>query len=235
MTTANPVRTTNKMPATAPVKLAANATNESGSDLDTLLWRLRARIEANTSLGTMIGLTSCGTKCGVTTLATNLAIRAANNHMGPVLLIDANMSAPRLHRIFRQDAKAGLADLLTGTSTPEEAIRPTSVEELDLLPVGSKEAVRGGRVVPENYGDIASWIRDRYRTVFVDLPSIETMRHSLFLARLLDTTIVAVRSEATSKANVESAVQRMKEDGVNVGGMVLTRRRVYTPGWLRNA
>jgi len=52
---------------------------------------------------------------------------------------------------------------------------------------------------------------------------------------LLDTTIVAVRSEATSKANVESAVQRMKEDGVNVGGMVLTRRRVYTPGWLRNA
>ena len=233
--TANSAPTTDKMPSTARLKLAANASNESASDLDMLLWRLRARIEVNANSGTMIGLTSCGTKCGVTTLATNLAIRAANNHMGPVLVIDANMSAPRLHRIFHQDTKVGLADLLTGTNTPEEAIRPTSIEELDLLPVGSKEAVRGGRIVPEKYGDIAAWIRDRYRTVFVDLPSIETMRHSIFLARLLDTTIVAVRSEATSKANVESAVQRMKQDGVHVGGTVLTRRRVYTPGWLRNA
>jgi len=235
MTTANSLPTTNKMPSTAPVKLAASASNESGSDLDMLLWRLRARIETKTSSGTIIGLTSCGTECGVTTLVTNLAIRAANNHMGPVLLIDANMDAPRLHRIFRQDATAGLADLLTGTNTPEEAIRPTSVDELELLPVGSKEAVLDGRIVPETYGDIVAWIRDRYRTVFVDLPSIDAMRHSLFLARLLDTTIVAVRSEATSKSKVETAVQRMKDDGVKLGGMVLTRRRVYTPQWLQNA
>ena len=233
--TANSAPTTDKMPSTARLTLSANASNESASDLDMLLWRLRARIEVNANSGTMIGLTSCGTKCGVTTLVTNLAIRAAESHMGPVLLIDANMDAPRLHRIFRQDAKAGLADLLTGSNTPEEAIRPTSVEELHLMPIGSKEAVRAGRIAPETYGDIVAWIRDRYRTVFVDLPSIDAMRHSLFLARLLDTTIVAVRSDATSKSKVETAVQCMKDDGVTLGGMVLTRRRVYTPQWLQNA
>ena len=234
MTTVITVHPTQLVEANTPAK-QTGLLNESSSDLDVLLWRLRARLENRESSGTMIGFTSCGSKCGVTTLATNLAIHAANNHMGPVLVIDANMGMPRLHRIFRQEKRIGLADLLIGTSTPEEAIRPTKVEDLDLLPVGSKEAVRGGRIVPENYGDIVSWIRDRYRTVFVDLPCIDLMRHSLFLARLLDTTIVAVRSEATSRTKVESAVQRMKDDGVTLGGMVLTRRRIYTPQWLRNA
>lgn len=229
------VPTNKKMASPAVSKISAGAANDSDSDLDMLLWRLRARIETNSSSGTMIGLTSCGTKCGVSTLATNLAIRASNSNMGPVLLIDANMSSPRLHRIFRQDDGAGLVDLLVGSSTPEEAIRPTTIEQLDLLPIGSKGALKSGRIVAENYGDVVAWIRDRYRTVFVDLPSIESMRHSLFLARLLDTTIVAVRSEATRRANVETAVQRMKEDGVNIGGMVLARRRVYTPKWFRNA
>ena len=234
MTTAITVQATNIVAAPASSK-PTGLSCDSSSELDRLLWRLRARIETKESTATMIGLTSCGAKCGVTTLSTNLAIHAANNHMGPVLLIDANMGTPRLHRIFRQENRVGLADLLIGVATPEEAVRRTNVEELDLLPIGSKEAVRGGRIVPENYGDIVAWIRDRYRTVFVDLPSIDAMRHSLFLARLLDTTIVAVRSEATSRSKVETAVQRMKEDGVNLGGMVLTRRRVYTPKWLRNA
>ena len=229
------VTTSKKMASASAAKMSAGAANDSDSDLDMLLWRLRARVETNSRSGTMIGLTSCGTKCGVSTLATNLAIRASNSNMGPVLLIDANMSSPRLHRIFRQDERVGLVDLLVGSSTPEEAIRPTTIEQLDLLPIGSKGALKSGRIVAENYGDVVAWIRDRYRTVFVDLPSIESMRHSLFLARLLDTTIVAVRSEATRRASVESAIQRMKEDGVNIGGTVLARRRVYTPKWFRNA
>jgi Mrp family chromosome partitioning ATPase len=155
--------------------------------------------------------------------------------MGPVLLMDANMSAPTLHTLFKQNDKVGLMDLLVGSSTPEEAIQTTSIDSLHLLPFGSKESVRNGRIVPENYGDIVAWIRDRYRTVFVDLPTIESMRHSLFLARLIDMTIVAVRSEAVRRSDLTTAIHRMTDDGVSIGGTILTRRRIYTPRWLRNA
>ena len=155
--------------------------------------------------------------------------------MGPVLLIDANIKSPRLHRIFRQDGKVGWMDLLAGLSTPDEAIRPTSVTDLDLLPLGSKETMRNGRIIPGNYADFVHWIREHYRTIFIDFPSIESMRHSLMLARLTDTTIVAVRCEVARRSEVSSALQRLDEDGVRIGGTVLTRRHVHTPRWFWHA
>ena len=216
-------------------KRSNSSIDNSSSELDSLLWRLSARTVSNDELGTIFGLTSCGPKSGVSTLATNLAIRASNNHMGPVLLIDANFKSPQLHRIFRHDGKVGLMDLLVGSSTPEEAIRPTSVTDLDLLPLGSKETMRNGRIIPGNYADFTHWIRERYRTVFVDFPSIESMQHSLMLARLTDTTIVAIRCEGARRSEVSSAMERLNEDGVKIGGTVLTRRRIYTPKWFRHA
>jgi len=233
MTTANSTSVDSNKIAKRSGKSSFTST-EADSDLDLLLWRLQARTKSNPDLGAMFGLTSCGAKSGVTTLAANLSARAANSSMGPVLLIDANISTPRLHRMFRMGGKPGLVDLLIGSSTPEECIKNSGVEELDILPVGSKEAIQTGRVLPDSYAEVTSWIRERYRTIFIDLPTIEEMRHSLFLARLTDITIVAVRSEGPRRSSVASSVQGLVDDGVNIGGTVLTRRRVYTPRWLRN-
>lgn len=231
-------RTVDKISNTATQvasKRSTSSVDNSNYELDSLLWRLCARTVSNDELGTLYGLTSCGPKSGVSTLAANLAIRASNNHMGPVLVIDANIKSPRLHRIFRQDGKIGLMDLLAGSSTPEEAIRPTSVTDLDMLPLGSKETMRNGRIIPGNYADFVHWIREHYRTVFIDFPSIESLRHSLMLARLADTTIVAIRCEGARRSEVSSAMERLNEDGVKIGGTVLTRRFVYTPRWFRHA
>ena len=235
MNVALPTSTSNPSVATERLKLNIQTMSTSNSDLDMLLWRLRARIQCDSTAATLIGLTSCSAKSGVTTLTTNLSVRAASNHMGPVLLIDANIGAPRLHKIFKITPRSGLFDLLSGSGTPEEAIQPTAIESLDLMPVGSRESIRSGKIGPENYSDIISWIRDRYRTVFIDLPTIDSMRHSLFLARMFDTTIVAVRSESVRRSDAAAAIRRMTDDGVNIGGTILTRRRIYTPRWLRHA
>lgn len=234
MTLSIPTTTVSKAPPSVRSKRSSAAVDNSNSDLDMLLWRLRARTKVDDKLGTIIGLSSCGPKSGVTTLATNLSVRAANNHMGPVLLIDANDGSPRLHRIFRQDGKTGLLDLLVGSKTPDEAIQQTSVKDLDLLPLGSRDSLRDGRIIPENYSHFAMWIREHYRTVFIDFPAVESMRQALMLARLTDITVVAVRSEAARRSEVAGSIERLTEDGVNVGGTILTRRRIYTPRWLRN-
>jgi len=224
-------------PAEASIRTRPNIGSASNldSELDMLLWRLRARVETNANTATLIGLTSCSPKSGVSTLATNLSVRAASNNMGPVLLIDGNMGAPALQRIFKMKGKKGLIDLLVGSGTPEEAIQSTAIDSLDLMPVGSKESLRNGRIIPENYDEVVTWVRDRYRTVFIDLPTIESMRHSLFLAKLCDTTIIAVRSDAVRRAEATTAIQRLADDGVKITGTILTRRRVYTPRWLRNS
>jgi Mrp family chromosome partitioning ATPase len=235
MNVALPTSTSNRSVTTERIKQNVQTMSTSNSDLDMLLWRLRTRIQCDSTAAILVGLTSCSAKSGVTTLTTNLSIRAASNHMGPVLLIDANMGAPRLHKIFKITPRSGLFDLLSGSNTPEEAIHPTAIDSLDLMPFGSRESIRSGKIGPGNYSDIISWIRDRYRTVFIDLPTIDSMRHSLFLARKFDTTIVAVRSESVRRSDAATAIRRMTDDGVNIGGTILTRRFVYTPWWLRHA
>ncbi|MCY2974485.1 MAG: CpsD/CapB family tyrosine-protein kinase [Planctomycetota bacterium] len=224
-------------PANASIRTKPSMSPASNldSDMDMLLWRLRARVEVNANTATLIGLTSCSAKSGVSTLATNLSVRAASSHMGPVLLVDGNMGDPALQRIFQMKVEKGLIDLLVGSGTPEEAIHSTAIDSLDVMPVGSNESLRIGRIIPENYDEVVTWIRDRYRTVFIDLPTIESMRHSLFLAKLCDTTIIAVRSDAVRRSEATAAIQRLADDGVKITGTILTRRRVYTPRWLRNA
>jgi len=55
------------------------------------------------------------------------------------------------------------------------------------------------------------------------------------LARQTDLTIVAIRCEAARRSEVSTALERLNEDGVKIGGTVLTRRRIYTPKWFRHA
>jgi succinoglycan biosynthesis transport protein ExoP len=72
---------------------------------------------------------------GKTSLAVNLAISLAKAGRR-VLLIDADMRKPDIHRIFNLPEAPGFAELILGTADTTTAIRKTDVENLDVLPAG---------------------------------------------------------------------------------------------------
>lgn len=201
--------------------------------IDALLWRLKARLETRSDGGHVIGMTSCCRGSGVSTTIANLAIRAADHHLGPVLLIDANSLRPRQHRLFSLKAKAGLADILIGNVAPGEVALQTKIQGLDLLPMGSVARMEMSRIMPENHDELIHWVRSNYSLVFVDLPLIEELRHSLLFAKSADLALVAVRSDTVPRDEVVSQIERLTSDGVNVAGTLLTRRRVFTPSIFR--
>jgi len=205
----------------------------SESELDMLLWRLKARTESTNESGVVFGVTSCCRKSGVSTIAANLAVRASENRMGPVLVIDANLHSPSQHRIFRQTGRMGLLDVLVGAVAPNEAVQPTATEDLDLMALGSTEILSQARLIPENFNEVMRWVREHYSTVFIDFPQIDEMNRALMIARKTDVTIVAVRSESVRRKTVIESIRRFSDDGVNVGGTILTRRKSFTPAWLR--
>jgi Mrp family chromosome partitioning ATPase len=195
---------------------------------------MKARLPAKAELGKVIALTSCCREAGVSTLIANLAVRAVDNHMGPVLIIDANMSAPKQHRLFRQKVKVGFVDVIIGSMAPAEAVVPTSVDSLDLIPLGQPSNLESGRIIPENCDEILNWARQNYATIFVDLPQIDEMRHGLMLARKADVTMIAIRSDAVRRSSAVQSVDRLIADGVTVTGTILTRQTVATPRFLRS-
>lgn len=204
------------------------------SEVDALLWRIKARLENKCDQGQIIAMTSCSRGTGISTLLANLAVLAAENHVGPVLMVDANMSAPSQHRIFRHITTTGLVDVMIGNVPPNEAIFPTSVESLDIMPSGSPSHLHSARVISENCEEMFRWARERYAMILIDLPQIDDLRHGLMIARQADMALVSVRSDFVSRTSAVQSVQRLICDGVKVAGTILSRQMIFTPKLLRN-
>ena len=224
--------------ATKPIRIDESAVSEdrgrsSLSDTDTLFWRIKARLESKPAQGQIIAMTSCSRGSGVSTLLANLSVQAAKNHMGPVLLVDANFSAPRQHRLFRHKTTLGLVDVMVGSVPPNEAIFPTKVESLDIMPSGLPSNLKTARVISEYAEEMFHWARERYALIVVDLPQIDEMRHGLMVARQADMVLVAIRSDSVRRSYAAQCVERLTGDGVKVAGSILSRQTQYTPKFLR--
>jgi Mrp family chromosome partitioning ATPase len=203
-------------------------------EIDNLLWRIHARIDASNNKGSMIGIIGGCRDSGVSTLVANLATRAADSHMAPVLIIDANFRSPKQHRFFRLKPKQGVSDVLAGSLAPVEAVLPTQVDGLDLMPMGPVNELELTRLFSENCIELMRWAKDNYSTVVVDFPPIDDIREGLMLARQLDMCLIAIKSESLSKKIAEQRVEQLISDGVNVAGTILTRKRFFTPKMFRS-
>ena len=82
-------------------------------------------------------VTSTGLREGKTTVSTNLAMALAQAGER-VILIDADMRRPRTHEMMEQNQEPGLSNLIVGNAKATEAVRPTTVPGLWLLPSGRR-------------------------------------------------------------------------------------------------
>ena len=84
----------------------------------------------------VVQVTSAAPQEGKTTLASHLAISLAAAGRR-TLLIDADLRRPVLHNVFAVPQEPGLCEVLREELPPAEAIQPTSILGLDLLPAGT--------------------------------------------------------------------------------------------------
>ncbi|MEQ8846248.1 CpsD/CapB family tyrosine-protein kinase [Botrimarina sp.] len=211
---------------TVPTRRGADA-------YDSLLWRLEARLDslasADVGAATMVGVTACERRAGVSTIAANLAIRAADHCMGPVLLIDAATERPVQARRFGLKKALGLTDLLAERCGLRDAAHRSHADGLDVMPIGSPRLIGRIGLSPDALDAMLAEIRASYELVFVDLPAAPQLRQTLLLARRLDASVLAVRSEATRRDDVRRTASQLRTDGALLVGCVLSRRRRHVP------
>lgn len=204
---------------------------------DTLLWRLHPRLEdsrdRNDGAGFLVGVTSCERKSGVTTVAANLAIRAADHQMRPVLLVDGATGHPRIGRQFRLRRAMGLADVIAGRCPIQEAIHETSVDGLDVMPAGTAGLMDRAGLDCDQVEAMLQGLRESHQMVVFDLPEASHLRHLLLVARRLDAAILAVRFGTTAASQVSRAADQLRADGVRLLGAVACRHKQYVPNWVR--
>jgi succinoglycan biosynthesis transport protein ExoP len=177
-------------------------------------------------------VTSPAASEGKSTVCANLAVTFAQQHLR-VLLVDGDLRRSRIHHIFRTERVPGLTEVLTGHATLEEAVRPTEVEGLFVLPGGvlvpHASELLGGATMHALLAELSQ----RYDLVVVDTPPVMAAADAEILGVQTDAVLMVVRAGQTERQAAQYAVQQMRAIGARVIGAVLNDPDEKVPGYGR--
>jgi capsular exopolysaccharide synthesis family protein len=184
---------------------------------------LRTGLRLNAQLAEMqvLAVASAVRHEGKTSLATQLSVSFAKTSHGRVLLIDADMRIPDLHKIFDVANDRGLAQVLVGELDVEDAIVPVLDGTLDLLPAG--ELLRSPHQIAAN-GSVRSLIerlREKYEVILIDTPPVLAAGEALTFASAADATLICTMQNRSCRNQVLQAFEKLVLAGANPLGTVL--------------
>ncbi len=165
-------------------------------------------------------VTSPGASEGKSTVTANLAVTFAQQRLR-VLLVDCDMRRSRLHVIFGTERLPGLTEVLARQATLEQAIRPTDVEGLHLLPAGTLVPNVSELLGSDRMKATLAELSSRYDLVLVDTPPVLAAADAEILGVQTDAALVVIRAGQTERQPAQYAVQQLRAIGARVVGGVL--------------
>jgi protein-tyrosine kinase len=175
--------------------------------------KLRSTLIALTSGETLLNtimVTSTVSEEGKTMTALNLAISLAKEHDHTVLLVDADLRRPAIHRYLDINPEVGLVHCLRDNLPIEKALIKTGVGKLVILPAGEAIKEPVDLLSSARMKAIVKELKERYpeRYVIFDTPPALPFADAGVLAGIVDTTLFVVRE---GKAKLEDIVETLEE------------------------
>jgi capsular exopolysaccharide synthesis family protein len=195
---------------------------ETGSSGSERFRTLRSRLYQTATTRTLrrVLVTSSIAGEGKTFVAANLAQSIAQQSERRVLLIDADLRAPRLHLAFGAPNKPGLTEYLRG-ETDECKVIQKGMENLCLIPAGSQISKPSELLLSEKMKYLLNWLTPIFDWIIIDSPPALPVHDAIDLAGLSDGVLLVVRAGATPMAAAEKAAAEFKSK--NLLGVVLNQ------------
>lgn len=168
----------------------------------------------------LIQVTSPNMGDGKSTLSTNLSVSIAQSGK-KIILIDADLRRPRLHKIMGVHNKVGLSSLIQGEVTIEEAVQESAIPNLSLLTCGPLPPNPSELLTSPNFPKVLNELRDHYEFVIVDTPPLLVVTDPSVVAPRVDGVILTLRLSKKAGPLAERATEILAGLGANVLGVVV--------------
>ena len=152
----------------------------------------------------------------------NLAAMLAEEVDKRVVVIDADMRKPTLHKLVGVDNQRGLADYLSGGTILEMALQRSRLPNLWVLPSGRIPPNPAELLGGKRMDDLLGRLRRDFDFVVIDTPPVVSTTDACVLSPRADGTILVVRMERTPREVARHAVELLKKARANLVGSVLT-------------
>ncbi len=168
----------------------------------------------------VVMVTSPASLEGSTTVASSLALSLARAGRR-TLLIDGDLRAPALHKLFGMALEDGLSEVLRAETDLADAIRPTASEGLYLMTAGVCDMDAIYALATDQPQAIFEKLRDQFDFVVIDAPPVLGISDSLSLGQYIDGAILTVLRDQSEIRKIYQAVDMLKSLGIRVIGSVV--------------
>lgn len=151
---------------------------------------------------------------GKTTSAINLALVTSLSVGRRVLLVDCDLRRPNVHRALGVRPEAGLAEVLLGQASLDQAIARAEGADLDVLPVRSRPSNPSELLGSPDMAKLIAELASRYDRVILDTPAALGLPDAKAVSDQCEGIVMVVRADSTRQEDVQTVLE------------VLDRRRV---------
>jgi len=181
----------------------------------------------------LLGVTSAHPGEGKSVTSANLAI-AMSLQGKRVLLVDADLRRPTVHRLFDVEAEPGLTSVLAGELSLEEAIHATAIEGLRILTAGPLPPNPPELLNSQVMLDLMEEMKEAADVIIFDTPPVIPVTDAQVLGTHLDGMILVVEAGQARKAAVKHAREMLDRTRVRILGVVLNKIDQSSKGYYQH-
>lgn len=167
-------------------------------------------------------ITSSEPEEGKTTVAANLAVTLAKGE-NRVLLLDADMRRPNVHKRLGISNRVGLSDLIRGRMSLNEVIQfSKEIKNLHVITSGSLPPNPSDLITSQKMALIIETLKTRYDKIVIDTPPA-IVSDAQILSTKSDGVIYVIRPGKTRTIAVKTPLEEFYRVGAKVIGVVMNR------------
>jgi len=137
------------------------------------------------------------------------------------LLIDTDLRAPTLHRLFGISNRNGLSSILSGRATGNIVFRVPSLIDLSILPSGPVPPNPQELLTRPLLDRMVAQLSNSFDVILIDTASSAKYAESVAIASRAGGALVVCRQDQTRIHDFDVLCSRMKDAGVQIVGSVL--------------
>ena len=173
--------------------------------------------------------TSSSPSEGKTTISANIAASIAQ--MGQrVVLIDADLRRPYVHKLFGLSALPGLSNYLVGKAELQMILKKTSVPNLQVISSGALPPMPAELLASAKMQALLQELKAQFEMVILDVPPAIAVTDASLVGKIADGVIVVIACGKTKREQARATIQTLAKAGITPLGVIMNlvdRRKGY--------
>lgn len=177
----------------------------------------------------VVAITSSDSAEAKTTTAINLA-KVMANQKSRVLLIDADLRIPSIHKELKLSNRSGLSNCILNNDLDEVTLVkymqmvkiPNSAHDLYVMPSGTHTPNPLELLSSKRFKETIAYLKNYFNFIVIDAPPVLPVADTTPITNVSDGVLFCVASHQTNKDRAQQAITQLKRINANILGTVLT-------------